>query len=89
MTWEPPENIHVSFIEEYEAEHTKPYRMHAVPDSFLLAAPDPAQLLRVCEAAHATLAAAQQARDASAKPEDARSHEALLPPFPPPSIPGR
>ena len=70
-------NYH-AVLEEYEPEHTKPYRMHAVPDSFLLAAPDPAQLLRVCEAAHATLAAAQQARDASAKPDDARSHEALL-----------
>ena len=35
-------NYH-AVLEEYEPEHTKPYRMHAVPDSFLLAAPDAAQ----------------------------------------------
>ena len=65
-------------LEEFEPEHAKPYRMHAVPDCFLLTAADAPQLLRVCEAAHAALAAAAQQRAASGKPHDERSHEAQL-----------
>jgi acyl transferase domain-containing protein len=43
-------NYHV-VLEEYEHEHDQSYRLHPTPQSVLLAAEGPAQLLRQCEEA--------------------------------------
>lgn len=43
-------NFHV-VLEEYQAEHTGPYRLHDVPQTMLFAADSPAELLTVCQEA--------------------------------------
>src|SRR5450759_4675783 len=40
-------NFHI-VLEEYRPEPAGAYRMHLTPDSILLAAPDPAQLIAIC-----------------------------------------
>ena len=42
-------------LEEFEPEHTKAYRVHALPEPLLVAAPSPAALLAACQAAVAEL----------------------------------
>ena len=45
-------------IEEYESEHTTPYRVHDMPEPFFFAAPSKAELLDKCTKAHAELSGA-------------------------------
>ncbi len=47
-------NFHTT-LEEYQAEHTAPYRVHSVPQAVLLSAAGPAELAKACQAALAKL----------------------------------
>ena len=40
-----------SVLEEYEPEQTTPYRVHALPEPLLLAAPSAAALAALCDGA--------------------------------------
>ncbi|MGD0708987.1 MAG: beta-ketoacyl synthase N-terminal-like domain-containing protein [Anaerolineaceae bacterium] len=74
-------NFHVA-LEEYEAEHSQPYRLHSTAQVILVAAPTPAELLPKCRdlseklgsaQGTATYAALVEATQANAiKQEDAR-----------------
>jgi polyketide-type polyunsaturated fatty acid synthase PfaA len=70
-------NYHV-VLEEYEAEHDRPYRLHNTPQTVLLFAQTPAQLLAQCQEVLGKLQASDADKNFALLVENCKSQEVPL-----------